>query len=420
MSTSHFDILVLGSSPAARMAAVLCAKGGRKVLLLDSAQRPPQDPWCHASLHLERLLETLGGRACLRPTPAIQIHAGTTRLTLHGRQTLAVELLRECRPQQPQLLKRLEQLQRQGKQLEETLLRAQGLPLAGWRSRLRFFWQLLKRGKFSGPLNRPLSQLLQPLDASARLTLETLFSGLALTSVSDLSVAEAALLWHCASRIEALHWSPFNELLEKRFEQFHGKTEPARSLKQITRRSDRRFEFLLKGHPAATANGVLLGDSHLAGLLPTQIWTSKLEGPEPLRFSAPLSHGQPSSLLAPGILLDMPGGLRLTLPQGSGKPLEIEAGAAAARDRAQLQNRIKAALPFAELALAATEPAPASQVSKPRRYSFPGAKGWIKLAPGLLHCHGEGLLPHLGLPGEAIVGTTVANLVLSSSQDRTY
>lgn len=422
MSTSHFDILVLGSSPAARMAAALCAKGGRKVLLLDSKQLPPPAPWCHASLHLERLLETLGGRACLRSTPAFQIHAGNTRLTLHGRQSLAAELLRECRQEQSQILRLLETLQRQGKQLEELLLRCHGLPLTGLGSRMRFRWQLLRRGRFPGHLRKPLSQTLSPLETTARSALHTLFSGLALTSATELTTAEAALLWHCASGIEALHWEPFNELLNKRFEQFHGKTESAIALKQIKRRSDRRFEFSLKGHPAATATWLLLGDAQIADKLPTDLVALNSEPALQQRFTTMFSHGQPSALLAPGVLLDQPRGLRLTLPSGPGEPLRIEAGNSPATDSAQLLSRVESALPFTELAFVTTAKDPSLQVkgtaSKARRQAFPGARSSVDLAPGLLRCDGQSLLPHLGFPGEAILATTVANHLLATHQDR--
>lgn len=417
MSTSHFDILVLGSSPAARMASALCAKGGRKVLLLDSDPTPPPAPWCHASLHLERLLETLGGRACLRPTPAFQVHAGSTRLTLHGRQTLAAELVRECRQQQPQMLRLLEGLQQQGQQLEEILWRCQGLPLTGWRSRLRFRWQLLRRGKSFGQLCRPLATVLKPLGATAGLTLETLFSGLALASADKLTVAEAALLWHCASRIESLDWEPFTQLLEKRFEQFHGKTEPANDLKQIKRRSDRRFELSFKNHPTATASWVLLGDSEVAAKLPAEIWAPGSKEPLQQRYSALLSLGQPSSLLAPGILIDQPGGLRLSLPAEAGAPLWIEAGGGPTGVTDQLLARLETVLPFTELALVPATTTTAINTSKARRYPFPGARGCINLVSGLLYCDAQGMLPHLGLPGEAILGTTVANLILSAPQE---
>lgn len=422
MPTSHFDILVLGSSPAARMAATLCAKGGKKVLLLDSDQAPPAAPWCHASLHLERLLETLGGRACLRPTPAFQIHAGNTRLTLHGRQSLTAEWLRECGQEQPQILRLLETLQRQGLQLEELLLRCHGLPLTGFGSRMRFLWQLLRRGQLPGRLRQPLSQTLSPLGTTARAALNTLFSGLALTSATELTTAEAALLWHCASRIEALHWEPFNQLLSKRLEQFHGKTESAQDLQQIKRRGDRRFELTLKGHPAATATWLVLGDAQMAHKLPEELAALDSAAAPRQRFAASFSHGRPSALLAPGVLLEQPWGLRLTLPSAAGEPLLIEAGGSPTTDSDQLLLRVEAALPFTSLTFVTTTQEPALQLntpgSKPRRQAFPGARSAIKLAPGLLSCHGQNLLPHLGLPGEAILGTTVANHLLATRQDR--
>lgn len=421
MSTSHFDILVLGSSPAARMAAALCAKGGRKVLLLDSDQTPPPPPWCHASLHLERLLETLGGRACLRPTLPFQVHADNSRLTFHGRQSLANELLRECSQEQPQILRLLEGLQRQGKMLEELLLRCHGLPLTGPRSRLRFLWQQLRRGQFPGQLNKPFSQTLSPLGKTGRAILETLFGGLALTSIQKLTTAEAALLWHCASRIEALDWAPFSELLRKRFEQFHGKTELAKDLRQVQRRKDHRFEFSLKGHPTATAARLLLGDVKLADKLPAEMVALLAEPPEQQRFSAMLSLGQPSALLAPGVLLDHPHGLRMALPANPGKPISIETGSSPASETTELLSRAKTALPFTELAVVATGTTAKHQnhgsASKVRRQPFPGVRGPIILAPGLLYCDGHGLLPHLGLPGEAILGTTVANQLLATPQE---
>lgn len=422
MSTSHFDILILGSSPAARMAATLCAKGGRKVLLLDSDQTPPSAPWCHASLHLERLLETLGGRACLRPTPPFQIHAGNTRLTLHGRQSLAAEWLRECGQEQPQILRLLDTLQRQGQQLEQLLLRSHGLPLTGFGSRMRFRWQLLRRGQWPGRLRKPLAQTLSPFGATVRATLETLFSGLALTSITELTTAEAALLWHCASRIEALQWEPFNQLLSKRFEQFHGKIDSAKDLRQIQRRSDGRFEFILKNHPAASATWLVVGDARMADKLPADLVANHAEPAPRQSFCARFSHGQPSALLAPGVLLDQPQGLRLTLPSAPDEPLWIEAGNVPATDSAQIILRVETALPFSNLTFVTTAQTPSLAVegtaSKRRRQAFPGAHGSIKLGPGLLYCDGQNLLPHLGLPGEAILGTTVANHLLASQQDR--
>jgi hypothetical protein len=417
VSTSHFDILVLGSSPAARMAAALCAKGGRKVLLLESEPPSPAAPWCHASLHLERLLETLGGRACLRPTPALQVHAGTTRLTLHGRQTLAAELLRECRPDQAQALRLLEELQLQGLQLEELLWRAQGLPLLGWRSRWRFRWQLLRRGRFPSQLHSPLTQRLAPLGPGGRAALEALFSGLALTGAAELSVAEAALLWRCASRIEALDWPAFDALLSKRFDQFHGKTETVAGLKYLQRRPDRRFEMTLQDHPATCATWLLLGDRQATSYLPSEL--AALVPPAPLRqrFAAALSLGQPSALLAPGVILDWPSGLRTALPAGPGDPLCIEAGSRAGADTETLLTRVSAPFPFTELACIGngrstqTETKPSG---KSYRAPFPGARCPIALAPGLLVCDGQTLLPHLGLPGEAILGTTVANHLLGT------
>lgn len=421
MSTSHFDILVLGSSPAARMAAALCAKGGRKVLLLDSDCSPPPAAWCHGSLHLDRLLETLGGRSCLHPTLPFQVHAGDTRLTVHGRQPLAAELLREHRPQQAQLLTLLGNLDREGMQLEELLWHSGGLPLLGWRSRWRCRWQLLRRGRLPASLHRPLARMLAPLGPSARTTLETLFAGLALAPAAALSQAEAALLWHCASRLEALHWTPFDELLSKRFEQFHGKVEPLASLKELKRRPDGRFELAVKGHQGANAGSLLFGDHRAATLLPPEIQAALPAPARGQRLAATLTLGHPSPLLAPGVLLDHPGGLRLALPKATEDDLAIEMGFTPDVAADAWLFRLQAALPFTEIAAvpSGTESSAEGQ-GKIRRQPFPGARSVLQVAPGVYLADGKGVLPNLGLPGDAILATTLSNHLLQPPRSRTH
>ena len=82
-------------------------------------------------------------------------------------------------------------------------------------------------------------------------------------------------------------------------------------------------------------------------------------------------------------------------------------------------TRIQAALPFTRIAaqdVAFNEPVAAPP--KSRRPAFPGAGASIRVAPGVLLADGEGVLPHLGLPGEAILATTLARHLLRAGKGR--
>ena len=91
---SHYDVIIIGDSLAARVAAVQLARSGCRVLALEEGLAI-SPAWFTSSLHLEKLLEQLSGRSCLTPPPSFQVITPTARVDLASRRPLDEVLLRE-------------------------------------------------------------------------------------------------------------------------------------------------------------------------------------------------------------------------------------------------------------------------------------------------------------------------------------
>ncbi|MEJ2201718.1 MAG: hypothetical protein P8X63_12015, partial [Desulfuromonadaceae bacterium] len=234
MSKHHYDILILGESLTARLAGALLAKAGRRLLTFaDRVESPPA--WLGNSLYMRQILDLLGGRHQLAPAPRLQILCGQTRLELHGCYPLEEELQREFPSCHEQLHQLLQWLKTRGETLEQQLWESAGPPLFGFVGELRLGARLLLRRSGYRSLRQPLHRFLQEIqDLEARRWLDTLFSGLALQPARNLTLAEGALLWNNLSQTQAIAESSFRELLEQRYQQFHGRLESPDVIEQLT------------------------------------------------------------------------------------------------------------------------------------------------------------------------------------------
>lgn len=413
---THYDVIILGESLAARIAAVLLAKSGRRVLAVGSPPGTPPGPaWIPVSLHLERLLELLGGRSCLVSATPFQVLSGSVRLTLHGISALLDELRREFPADSARVENLLRELEDVGNRLETALWESGGLPLTGWASRWRFTCKRLRMGLTAGSLTRPLANRLQAGNsAQTAQALATLFSGLALSPIEHLSVAEGALLWRSFGDSRGISAGALNALLIHRFEQFHGEQAQLVDLQNVQATDSRLCEAAFKNGLRCTAGVFLLGSPDARALLPVEFSAGEAAAP----FEALITDGAISPLLTQVVILDGAPPLRLTLvPDPAGGQCRLICRAAAPTNDtvgARFEERLSALFPFATLRFEpqadVTSELRVQNADRPgRQKAFPGATHSLFAAERLLYCCGELLLPALGATGEIMVGVSVAN-----------
>jgi hypothetical protein len=415
VANTHYDIIILGESLASRIAAVLLARAGRRVLTVGpAASTPPCPAWIPVSPHLERLLELLSGRSCLVTAPPFQVLSGPVRLTLHGNTAQLDELRREFPADSARVQTLFDELAEIGNRLETALWESGGLPLTGWASRWRFFYQRLHQGLPRARLLRPLASRLQT-GSSAQTTqaLAALFSGLSLCPIEDLTVAEGALLWRGFGDSRGISTVALNTLLTHRFEQFQGEQIRLDEVQTLQTVNGRPHELVLNNGRHCTAPQFLLGDRAAGSLLSVELRAGEATAaPSPLH--ARVTDGAISPLFAQIIILDGSPPLRLTLTSDSATSHSriLCQAAAPPNDRAddQHQERLAALFPFATLRFDPPAEVANCPVDQPQRQrSFPGAVRSLVAKENLLCCCGGQVLPTLGAIGEILVGVSVAN-----------
>jgi hypothetical protein len=417
-SKHHYDAIILGGSLASRIAATLLAKEGCRVLTF----REPSDPcprWFHSSLHLDRLLKSLGSRTCVASPMPFQVLTTETRLSFHGPATLEEELRREFPASCDKVHSLLQKLQTLGEHLEKILWKSGGLPLLGFSNRLRF---TLKR--LQGKLNR--STLIQPLrklmvgleEDPAWQAIAALFAGLSLTPFDKLSAAEGALLWNNACRTNGVSLSGLEELLHHRYQQFHGEWEELSNLGALEYEFKRLTGISSKKGGKCTAGYFLVGSPATRIFLPKSLNSAISSPPPVLQYVTSPLDGMISPLLAPDVILGGNPPLRLKFTAAeNGTFCAIDYAAAnVATSEEDIRRRLGPVLPFAKFQLKGPFTTEPLQDQKPgftsSRKMFLGASNPLKLKGNALLCYGAGILPSLGTTGEILVGMTVAKYVL--------
>ncbi len=414
MHQHHYDIIVLGESLASRLAATLLAKAGKKVLTF-SLHPPPFSPWLFNSVHLDQILDQLGGRNCLTSARKLQIITRLSRVELHGNQPLGEELRREFASCHIQVEVLLETLEAQGHRLESQLLTNGGLPLFDLAGRLRFRKKLLLSRYGFHSLLKPLSSLFNVItNPAARTFLEALFCGLAMAPLDRLTIAEGALLWSSACQPQGISRSALDDLLLRRYEQFHGGREPLDTIQTI----DNNGLIQLKNAWSCSAETLVVGCPTAVSYLPeSEQKLFRCHTPPSRWKTSPILTGM-SPILAPRIILAEPQPLRITLtstPTGTVGTAETQAKTLSEEE---LRSQLAEILPFASFGLSPLPPpeATADEVRWPRSSAFPGTTQRLKLKKNLLFCNGAGAVPHLGSTGEVMTGVALARYLLRTAK----
>jgi hypothetical protein len=420
VANNHYDVIILGESLASRIAAVLLAKAGRRVLFAGLPATSPCPTWIPASLLLEHLLELLGDRSCLGSAPPFQVLSGPVRLTLHGISALHDELRREFPADCIRVQQMLHELNNIGQRLETALWESEGLPLTGWTSRWQFMCKRLLKGLTHGRLARPLADKLKAGNSAQTVqALTALFSGLSLRPIERLSVAEGALLWRGFGADQGISAVDLNALLTDLFEQFHGEQVSLADLKSVQTTDRRLHEAVFINDRRCTAEVFLLGNREAKALLPGEFRAGETADLPPLTIEARITDGAISPLLAEVVILAGSPPLRLTLIPDSvssrGRILcQTTAPANDTSGAPQLEGRLSELFPFATLRFETRAGIPSSPATRGkdrsrRQKAFPGAACSLIAGEHLLYCCGEQVLPALGAAGEIMVGVSVVN-----------
>ncbi len=405
MNQAQFDVIILGESLAGRVAAAILARAGLRLLSLQPAADPIPAPWCFSSTWLERLMEQMDGRTLLTHPIHFQYLCGSLRLDLHGPNPLREELRREIPRQAAQIEAALNDLEVLGNRLAEVIGEGNGLPLAGDPARVRFVLRCLRRGITPGRLKQPVAGRLAKLDPSVAALLGGLLGGLTLTPPERLSVAEAALLWHGANAASGISPAGLDELLLRRFRQFHGEEEDLVGLEGIEAGARQPIRVRLKGGRLLTCTKLIVASPellrHLSSSLPA---AQALDAPPAVMLSL---GDKLTPVLAEHLILDGCPPLRLSF---SGLPAQrvVQVEGSEAADRNTVQERLAKLLPFATFKLAADLPAP----PRPERNGLAGAAARAIPARDCYLCH-RAVLPALGSSGEVLIGRSVATNILS-------
>jgi len=412
---NHYDVIIIGESLATRIAAVQLVKSGCRVLTFEEGLAI-SPAWFASSQQLEKLLEQFSGRSCLTTPPSFQVITPSARVDLASRYPLEEVLLREFPKDYTGLLELFGNLKKSGEQLENALQQSGCAPLKGLGGQFRFRWKALRCGLGLRSGKKPLSTHLQSLQLSgeSREFLQTLFSGLSLVPVEQLTMTEAALLWVSHTREHGASASGLDTLLRQRYEQFHGKTESLEDLRQIDATTQKVQQVVLKNGSSCTADFFLVAsDTHLSKL--PSLNRNALKLPErPSRAVTTALQGKTSPLLSNRVILAGATPLRLSFgKRGEDTLCAIDIpGGASLPTADQMVSQLQPALPFCRYQLEMPDTAQTADVSPKRKSSF-GQQTSVRLLRNTLLCHGATIFPALGSGGDVLLGNSVANYIES-------
>lgn len=405
MNQSYFDAVVLGDSLAGRIAAALLARHGCRLLQLRPATAAASSAWCFSSLLLERILEQLDGRAVLTQPQRFQYLREGVRLDFHGRNPFVEEVRREYPRDVETILGACSDLTALGDKLAALFWECGGLPLSGVKARWSFRTRCLRRGLPPGRLDKLFADHLEDIEPPAAASLlGGLLPALALTSAEHMSLAEAALLWHGAMRPTGVSPAGLDELLDRRYQQFHGEEGDLALLESITPGSRQPTRLRFKGgKQVATACLVLADGATINATLPPALAAVNATPPPPF---SPISLGERvSPIIADQVLLAGSPPLRLGF-SGPADQRRVTVESAGELPGQELASRLRALLPFAEID---ADPAAGIVPSTVQ----PGLGNALRRAmpeTGLIQCS-SAVLPNLGSVGEVLVGLSVATAV---------
>ena len=427
MSSKHYDIVIIGGSVAARIAAALLAKQGNRVLFLRNREakapawfhsslflrnREANAPaWFHSSLFLEKLLGVLGGRACFVAQQPIQVISEKARVTLSSDVQLEDELSREFGDDGKDVNQWLEELHLQGIKLEEFFWESGGLPWPSLKAKGHLKLLSLKRRINWSELEAPVSQSIERFNGSAKSFLTDLLQGLSSTRITQLSYSKAAMLWAQTLRPENLKEPDFSEMLNKRFEQFHGAKGQIDDLKSLDYNGSKWTGGQFKSGGSFTADSFLLGDKQWLDFF-SPLERSKLPLPEPPSvYRTSNLAGQLSPLLASRVICGGELPMRMAIEEHE-EELRGLIVSDARSSESLVRLQMEGILPFAKYSFSEDSlPLEAKTNNKADCAVKPLASLPIRIDKNLYCADRTVLLPEMGAAGAALLGwTLVENL----------
>ncbi len=406
MSQRHYDIAILGESLAARVAAALLVRRGKRVIFFREPIPAPTQ-WLFSSFHLRQLLQNLGGRSCAISPQPLQVLTSEARWEINGKNSLDEELRREFPGQDQALGMLLHRLSILGERLEMALWKSRGKALTGGMLPGNLFFKGL-----TSALKKPLSSLLKngDISGSAAHALETLFIG-----ISRLSVAEGALLWSWVVSSEGVSPSGLEELLRYRLEQFNGESIALTEIKDIHAEGKKIKDIVLKTGARCSADVFLLGSPSGWRVLPESFPRKPEKGIEGTFLTPPLTKEKISPMLARRILLGQGLPLRLEF-SGSDTPTcrieVIPSPQEAPFNAEEVKKQLDGILPFATFTVDQQPNSAGERFTGCHPFfahPFKGMLNPIRLRGNLMLAQGSGVWPSLGPSGEILIGYSVAN-----------
>ena len=407
MSSKHYNVVIIGGSVAASIAAALLAKQGNRVLFLGNheAKAPA---WFHSSLFLEKLLGVLGGRACFVAQQPIQVISEKARVTLSSDVQLEDELSREFGDDGKAVSQWLEELRLQGIKLEELFWETNGLPWPSLKAKGHLKLLSLKHRINWQELEAPVSQSIERFSGAAKSFLTDLLQGLSSTRVTQLSYSRAAVLWAQTLRPENLNEPDFSEMLNKRFEQFHGAKGQIDDLKSLDYNGSKWTGGQFMSGGSFTADSFLLGDKQwIDKFAPLEGRKLSLPDPPSVYRTSNLS-GQLSPLLASRVICGGELPMRMAIEEHE-EELRGLVVSDARSSESLVRLQMEGILPFAKYSISEDSlPLEAKTNNKADRAIKPLASLPIRIDKNLYCADRTVLLPEMGAAGAALLGWTLA------------
>jgi hypothetical protein len=367
---------------------------------------------------MARLLAVLGGEAGDLPEAAApwQVIAPRHRIDFGAERSLEEEWLREFPDTAGPLCKLFGNLKRRGAILEKALTDRSPVALLHRRGQMRLAASAWRPRDGSLPW-RPLATLLRGLpDAAARKIVADLFTGLALTPAPDLSIAEAALLWHWATLPEAVDSRRVAELLEKRIGQFYVFALPLAELRTLEV-SDRHLTgIVLKNGRRMTGRlFVLQAAAGLKGLPERTRLGAVPASPRRLLWHTSPVQGTLSARLAPQVILTGAPPLRLRRQPDRPEPsilVEcVPSGTDPPPSDSEVASRLKTLLPFTTFALKPVACPPTPQTPRRNAGFRPAGLRCLPSQSNLVYAHPAWCGPTTGMESSPTLGFALAERV---------
>ena len=420
MKSHHFDTIIFGNGPAARIAAFLAGRRGRRILICGDDQPatlPSVLPFCH---HLEKLLTIFGtDRSQLQAAGNLQLIAQQHRLDLTGKP-LDDEWRRELTTEDEKPAQLLQKLDIWGAKLAQTLTARNPSALFSLRGQIRLAAVGWKPAHERLSPGASLSRYLERhTNHEAGNLLRDLFCGLSGLSVDMLSMAQAALLWHWTCLPKTFKGDTLSQLLSLRTRQFHVAETPSTQIESLVW-SGRRLQGirLRDGQNIRADQFVLASQDALSFFTVTnKKYQQMLCATRPTWTTTPI-RGEASPLLAERFILagavpllvtryDVPEGVRFLIEAGvhSGeRPYTCK----------DIDQRLRQILAFTEFHV--------EEVALPARNR--PHKGYVKLCGlpcsmprrNLLIAIPGWLFPGSGINSELLLGFAIANQLIPTTK----